>query len=370
MEQKMKFPPAHKAALTAPEILAQQLAPLIGTKFNLVKKPKTDGANLRKLVSTTLSSSSPAPAKKCNFSVVPPKAKGVPRVLLEYIDTYLVTSGDSYNLQVWNRNPTADSVQVEYANGDLLSAKEVRFILIKVNIDSHIIESVVVLTPDYIVERFGEFGKPTIKSQIIISERARNKVLSLPDGLLYYPDDTLMGHPDNTSNLSDFSIHDEPTASSLLPLSTIKDMVKKYIIGQPVAPAATKNRGQMLEELIANTLGYSTSGTALAAGFPDIRNQALEVKIQDSPTIDLGKYTPEFEEEIENCAGFTTRNSRYLIALTNPTTSIIEGAILCPGYRLGEHFSYIANKNFKVQRTIKMSFFNSLRGQSVFNPEY
>ena len=42
-----------------------------------------------------------------------PKQKGVPSFLREYIDTYIITTGNSYNLQVWNRNPNSASVQVD-----------------------------------------------------------------------------------------------------------------------------------------------------------------------------------------------------------------------------------------------------------------
>lgn len=53
----------------------------------------------------------------------------------------------------------------------------------------------------------------------------------------------------------------------------------------------------------------------------------LEVKVQDSPTIDLGRYSPQFEENIN--ANFTTRTVRYLIALTDAMNGSIDGDVLC-----------------------------------------
>lgn len=50
----------------------------------------------------------------------------------------------------------------------------------------------------------------------------------------------------------------------------------------------------------------------------------------------------------------------------NKETNEVEGFILVPGKSLGEHFSYVADKNFKCQRSIPMSFFDSYKGQSVF----
>lgn len=368
MDAKLKVPPATRGSLTQPEKLAAKLACLVGQPFNLTGKSRTDGSNVRKLVAATLlGNAPPVGAREGTYEVIPPR--GVPKILLEYVDTYIVTGGTSYNLQIWNRNPDSESVQVQYHNGETLQSGEVRFVLVKIDPEEHIICSVSVLTSDYIVKNFGPFGKPTVKNQLIISSSARQMVLSKDDRILFYEDDESIGVENNLGNLSGYSIHDAPSESSLLPLSTIKAIVIEKIIDQYVAPAATKNRGQMLEEKIANALGYTVrEDELLAGGYPDIRNQALEVKIQDSPTVDLGKYSPGFNEAIADCGDFTTRNMRYLIALTNPETNIVECVVLCPGNKLGLHFTYISEESYKCQRSIPMAFFEKNQGYSVFNP--
>lgn len=40
--------------------------------------------------------------------------------------------------------------------------------------------------------------------------------------------------------------------------------------------------------MVAYQLGYKRLHEGLEGGYPDIRNQMLEVKVQDSPMIDLG----------------------------------------------------------------------------------
>jgi len=371
MDAKYKIPPKSKGLLTSPEEIARRLSCLIGQRFALTYKSRTDGSNLRKLVAQTLleAGSLPEAALKGSYEVVPPKGKGVPKILLEYLDTYIVTTGSSYNLQVWNRNPNMESVQIQYADGSRLLANEVRFVLIKVNAEESLITGITVLTPDYIVENYGRFGKPTVKSQLIISSTARQAVLSNPNSMVFYDDGFSLGSSSNLRNISNFGMHDAPTPLSLLPLSTIKEIVLEKLIGQTIPPAATKTRGQTLEGMVAKALGYSvTEGELLAGGFPDIRNQALEVKIQDSPTVDLGLYSPEFEEPIRNCDGFTTQTARYLIVLTNPETYKIEGLVLCPGSCLGLNFTFVPEQSFKCQRSIPMAFFERHRGTSVFNP--
>ena len=116
-------------------------------------------------------------------------------------------------------------------------------------------------------------------------------------------------------------------------------------------------------------LGYSTGkGENLVGGYPDIPNQLLEVKVQETQTVDLGRFTPEKEELVFPANNLTTFDVRYLIALTNGSTGIIEGIILAPGEKLGEFFTYVSDVSYKCQRSIPMSFFEKYSGQCVSNP--
>lgn len=372
MYKELKSPPIHKNDLTPSRDLCAMLESLIGQEFILTGKTKTDGSNIRKLIGNTLyeTNDTPDPASISTYEIIPPRKKGVPKILLEYIDSYIITSGiNSYNLQVWNRNPASESVQIEYYNGEVLSANEVRFVFTKISLENNCIESIIILTPNYIVENFGKFGKPTVKHQLIISNLKRNKIISSPVPILFYPDDAMIyPYLSDTLPSESTSIHDYPTDNQVLSLEHIYNVVKNELIGIKLDAMPTKNRGQALELIVANLLGYSpNSEELLAGGYPDIRNQMLEVKVQDSPTVDLGKYSPEFEEVIYNGI-YKTTTIRYLIALTNPSTGIIEGVVLCPGNKLGENFTYISDTSYKVQRNIPMSFFDKFSGSVVYNP--
>lgn len=305
------------------------------------------------------------PEAASEYEILPPKQKGVPSFLREYIDTYIVTKGNLYNLQGWNRNPNSASVQVDLKNGETLLASDVRFVLGKVNADS-CIESIIIMTPDYIENRFGKFGKPTIKQQLIISNKKREDIIheggmiitdsNLPKEILACNDETIS---------KNVSIKDEP--NKVLPIEIIDERIKDKLVGEKLdISLSTKQRGQQLERMVAYQLGYKDIQDDLEGGYPDIRNQMLEVKVQDSPTIDLGKYSPQFEEQIND--NFTTRTIRYLIALTNSMDSAIDGLIMCPREELGKYFTYIAEKSFKCQRSIPMSFFDKFKGQVVYNP--
>ncbi|HJT32177.1 MAG TPA: hypothetical protein VJ783_09050, partial [Pirellulales bacterium] len=249
---------------------------------------------------------------------------------------------------------------------------DVRLIFVRVHTARHKIRCIVVATPEYIVEHFGKFGKETVKEQLIILPRARQQVLSKKPPILFYPDEAALSRKFKSRIIPQKSrIHDNPAVATTLRLRTIRDFVQSQLIGKRILPSPTKNRGQQLEQMVAAGLGYQvTDVDVLIGGYPDIRHQALEVKIQDAPTVDLGRYSPQFDEQVEGCPGFTTQTVRYLIALTDPQTGTCQGAVLCPGRRLAEHFVYVAEKSFKCQRSIPMAFFDRFDGQAVFNPPY
>ncbi len=371
MNKDFKTPPKSVKMLTDSETLAKNFFELVGKPFNLTGKTRTDGSNIRKLVASTLEKNPlPELAESEQFEIVPPKRKGIPKITREFIDTYIITSGTSYNLQVWNRIPAAESLLVKYESGESLKCTDVRFVFIKIDAAQRAISSIVILTPKYIEQRFGRFGKPTIKHQLLISGKVRKNIYEREDRILSFPD---------SKKLSYFIQHDyqppksgmieEPDIKHLFSIALLKKMVAEKLIGFKLDAAATKNRGQALEKKVLELLGYEMKLTDLLCGaFPDIRNQLLELKVQDSPTVDLGKFSPEKEEIVIEDSRLTTFDVRYLIALTNPKTEIIEGIILAPGEKLGELFSYVSAQSYKCQRTIPMAFFDIFYGKAVFNP--
>ncbi len=371
MNKDFKIPPKSVNDLTSPEELVKKLSCLVGAEFKLTGKTRTDGSNIRKLVAAVLEKTPlPDAAPEEVYEIIPPKGKGVPKITREFIDTYIVTSGTTYNLQVWNRIPASKTLLIKLEGGNNLKCNDVRFVFVRIDIMKKIIASIIILTPEYIESNFGKFGKPTIKHQLLISSKVRKEIYESEDKILFYSD---------TKKLSYLLTHDfeppkenmvnEPKAQKIFSLQLIKERVAKVLIGEKLGSGATKNRGQALERKVLDLFGYPNDGKEqLYGAFPDIRSQLLEVKVQDSPTVDLGKFSPEFEEMIVEDLNITTYDIRYLIALTNPDTEIIEGIILSPGEKLGEVFSYVSDKSYKCQRSISIGFFDKYSGMAVFNP--
>lgn len=372
MNKEFQIPASSPKNLTKLEDLRNRLKVLIGVDFKLTGKSRTDGSNLRKLIASTLEKFPlPSPAGDGQYEIVPPKKKGIPKITREFIDTYIVTSGNSYNLQVWNRIPSSQTLLIKYENGESLKCNDVRFILTKIDVTQNKIASIIIATPEYIVKKFGAFGKPTIKHQLLISSKTRQRIYESQEKIMFFKD---------SNKLSYLIRHDfEPPKSNMvedakfneiLSIELIKSLVAEKLIGFKLAADSTKNRGQSLERKVLELLGYEPSTSDLLYGaYPDIPNQLLEVKVQDTQTVDLGKFSPEKEEVINTELNITTYDIRYLIALTNPQTEIIEGIILSPGEKLGEVFSYVSDQSYKCQRPIPMDIFEKNRGLVVINPD-
>ena len=353
------------------EELIKIFTELIGYPFVLTGKTRTDGANLRSLIFNTLLNK-----KKYDlvdddeFEILTDKAKGLPRILPEFLDTYIITNNKDYNMQVWNRIPDSTMPLIKYkSTGKVLTCKDIRYLLVK--IENNKIAEILLLTPDYIVNKFGKFGVPTIKHQLIINQSRRDEILKMNTPILFKKDDiSSFNNLKEVQILSVDSIHDRPIIEKIIKLEDIYKLVKSEIIGIKLVNSSTKIKGQELERIISEKLGYKfLEDDLLVGGFPDLPNQLLEVKVQESPTVDLGKYSPQIPDLVFDDIGITTEDIRYLIALTD-SDNIINGAILCPGKYLGEYFTYVANKSYKCQRGIPAWFFNMFINKCLYNPDF
>lgn len=373
MNSLFKIPAKSPEVLTSLDGLQSRLKPMIGQKISLTGKSRTDGSYNRKLIARTLEKHSlPEAALEGSYEIVPPKKKGIPKIVREFIDTYIVTSGSSYNLQVWNRIPASQTLLIKYETGESLKCNDVRFVMTKVDIESEEVSCIVIATPDYLVRKFGKFGKPTIKHQLLISSKIRQKIYESEDKIMFFKDSKKLSYLIRHDFLPPKSnMVEEAKSNEVLAMDLIKTMVAEKLIGYKLVSDSTKNRGQSLERKVLELLGYEPTPSDLLYGaFPDIPNQLLEVKVQDSQTVDLGKFSPEIEEIVNQKLNITTFDIRYLIALTNPKTEVIEGIILSPGEKLGEVFSYVSDQSFKCQRSIPMAFFEKYNGLVVVNPDY
>jgi hypothetical protein len=90
-----------------------------------------------------------------------------------------------------------------------------------------------------------------------------------------------------------------PRAGELLSIGVLYERLSR-LVGKSFADAGMdqeRNRGAGLHRLVCSALGYASYQDD--GQFPDVRHQLLEVKLQTSPTIDLGLVRPNSTEPLD-----------------------------------------------------------------------
>jgi len=205
-----------------------------------------------------------------SLGYVVPKSfkKTQPRFLSQNFDVY---TQQSNNLQIWNE-------EIEPAR---------RYVLIQIS-EVHKVESVKVVNGTVIAD-LDTTGKLTQKFQASFTEKHTGvaKLLSsfdafdLPNAEFAY-----------NENLANYSPIDFPDGNSILPINAIYERLES-LIGAKISylgPLQERNRGGELHKLVCDALGYDTFKDD--GQFPDIKHQLLEIKLQTSPTVDLGLILP------------------------------------------------------------------------------
>lgn len=266
--------------------------------------------------------------------------KTQPRFPGQNFDSYIQKSN---NLQIWNEAVSPNR----------------RYVLIRISTDN-LVESVKVVTGD-VIAKFDKTGTLTQKYQ------ARLEVSANPCELVSSKD------TDNLDKLimkgifpADFdnSPLDEPTVE-LLPISEIFTRLSMLVEErfEDAGRDQERNRGSLLHKRVCEILGYheyKDDGT-----FPDIRHQLLEVKLQISPTIDLGLVLPNSTDALPfQTQGQSVRfcDVRYAIFAAKLTVEGFEltHLILTTGEDFFGRFKQFKGKvsNKKLQIPLPSNFFD------------
>lgn len=158
-----------------------------------------------------------------------------------------------------------------------------------------------------------------------------------------------------------------PAAGQLLPIREIFERLSG-LVGASFADRGydqERNRGAELHRLVCQHLGY---GDYRDDGqFPDVRHQLLEVKLQTSPTIDLGLVCPNSTEalDVPKIEGRQIRHcdARYALfyAETDGDNVTLTHFLLTTGERFFGRFPQFQGKvlNKKLQIPLPGDFFKS-----------
>ena len=200
--------------------------------------------------------------------------KTQPRFYGQQLDVYTQKSS---NLQIWNEelSPTR------------------RYALIQIS-QEDIVLNVKVITGQELA-KLDTTGTITTKYQagLTVTEKT-HELISKNDtlGLAPYLNANIV-FPRAVSPIND------PQVGALLPINEIFHRLSGLVGKQFNDPGIDqeRNRGEGLHRLVCEYLGYNSYEDN--GQFPDIRHQLLEVKLQTSPTIDLGLVLPSSTENID-----------------------------------------------------------------------
>lgn len=269
--------------------------------------------------------------------------KTQPRFPGQRFDTYVQKAN---NLQVWNE-------QIEPTR---------RYVLIQVS-SEHLIERVKVVSGETLA-LLDTTGTLTQKYQArLIPKEGKTAELIAEvdtDKIKF-----LLTDKEFSGKFKDSPI-DNPRSGQLL---SILEIFKKanLLLGKSFPDSGhdqERNRGAKLHQLVCRSLGYQDYQDD--GRFPDIRHQLLEVKLQTSPTIDLGLVCPDSEEilDIIKLKGRQVRHCdvRYAIfyATTDGAKVTLTHFYLTTGEKFFSRFRKFQGKvlNKKIQIPLPKTFFD------------
>jgi hypothetical protein len=204
--------------------------------------------------------------------------KTQPRFPGQNFDTYVQKSN---NLQIWNEEVSSSR----------------RYVLIRVDANDKVTK-VRVATGD-VIAAYDTTGTLTQKYQA----KSRKSVTT----------STLVIDEDTKDIKRDFIPSAGPTKAGFLP---IKKLYKELqtVTGTTIANPGVvqeRNRGGSLHEAVCKCLGQLT--WADNGQFPDIKEQLLEIKLQTSPTIDLGLVCPDSTDYLADMPTIRHCDVRYAV---------------------------------------------------------
>lgn len=306
-------------------------------KLEIILSEALTGKSLAGLALRTRSKAvKTAICKALGYPVPKSFVKIQPRFPGQNFDVY---TQKSLNVQIWN----------EKIDGSR------RYVFLRVN-DDDTITSVRVVSGDELA-KYDRTGTLTRKYQATMNSYGYNicssdDTASVRDWIVDSSNITIDNYPNSV-----------PRKTQLL---RITEMFRRLqpMVGKSISyldAVQERNRGAELHSMICKYLGYSLyedDGT-----YPDILNQLLEVKLQTSPTIDLGLHSPADGERIITVPGksFYSQDIRYAIfdGIVSGDRIILNNLYLVTGEDFTTYFPLFKGKgtNAKIQLPLPYDFF-------------
>jgi len=266
--------------------------------------------------------------------------KTQPRFFGQQLDTY---AQKAPNLQIWNEelSPTR-----RYAIIQVLEDDKVGKVRVVNGQQLAVLDKTGTITTKYQARL--ELGATS--HELVVSEDTQPMLPHVVPGLVF--------------SLATSPVQ-EPRSGELRPIREIFERLSS-LIGQTFPDPGMdqeRNRGAALHRMACLALGYSRYEDT--GQFPDIKHQLLEIKLQTSPTIDLGLVEPSSEEFLDVQRLGSTRprhcDTRYamLYAVTDGKTVTLTHLFVTTGEKFFTRFRKFGGKgiNGKIQIRLPRDFF-------------
>ena len=265
--------------------------------------------------------------------------KTQPRFYGQNFDVYTQKAN---NVQIWNEEIAPDR----------------RYVFIKVD-EVDTVTHVKAITGKQLAQ-YDTTGKLTTKYQATMHHYKQSCLFALDD-----TDNIQDMICDYTPDLSAINPSEAPSKTTLLPISELFDRLLT-MEGEEfdyISATQDRNRGAIIHSAACRAIGYTRFKDNGA--YPDICNQLLEIKLQTSPTIDLGLHSPEDGCCILQCSGkrFYSEDVRYAVfdAVVDQIRGkvIIDKVYVTNGQRFTKYFPLFQGKkqNAKIQLLLPSDFF-------------
>jgi hypothetical protein len=263
-----------------------------------------------------------------------------PRFVGQDFDTYIQKSN---NLQIWNEEivPTR------------------RYVIIRVDESSKVVR-VRVVTGE-VIAKLDTTGTLTKKYQARSREPITQSVLVSPSDS-YTVGQVIAALPNNGQVRVS-----EAAGSRVVDFKRFMPIKKLYagllgLVGKRLPDPGTdqeRNRGAGLHRTVCETLGLESY--ADAGSFPDVVEQLLELKLQTSPTIDLGLVSPDDSTTLDIVPGIRHADVRYGVFYATLTAGKvrIDQVVVTRGEDFFKFFQRFEGKviNAKLQIPLPRDFF-------------
>jgi hypothetical protein len=267
--------------------------------------------------------------------------KTQPRFPGQLFDTYVQKSN---NLQIWNEElkPTRRYVVIRVGEGD-----EIVRVKVATGSTLSVLDTTRTLTQKY-------------QAKLICGE-SKAELIANKDTLLLRP---FLRADINLAGVA--SPVNYPAAGQLLPINTVFERLHSLVgrTFRDIGSDQERNRGAALHRLVCQHLGYADYRDT--GQFPDVRHQLLEVKLQTSPTIDLGLVCPDSDDvlDVPMIGGRQVRHCdvryAFVYAVTDGQNVTLTHLFLTTGEKFFTRFPQFGGKvlNKKLQIPLPATFFD------------